>query len=153
MSLNLEEIIQNENIKSDRFAMAAISYICKAFGDTIRSKEYWPWGDKVDFPWNSKNQNIPSEILQHEIQYTWPTSGELSDLTRAMICIQQAQERREKEINSNEETPNIDVSIKGLKRRLNEAIFKTDTADNVSKKINDTSMNVKNKMVEFEYYE
>ena len=62
-------------------------------------------------------------------------------------------ERREKEINSDEEIPNIDVSIKWLNGRLNEVTFKTDTADNVSKKINDTSKYVKNKMVEFEYYE
>ena len=50
MALTLENFLNNENIKADRFAMAAISYIFKAFGDNIRSKEYLPCGDKVDFP-------------------------------------------------------------------------------------------------------
>ena len=38
--MSINEIIENENIRSDRYAMAAISFIFKAFGDSIRSKEY-----------------------------------------------------------------------------------------------------------------
>ena len=49
--MSIYEIIENNNIHSDRYAMAAISCIFKAFGDPIRSKEFWPWGDKVQCPW------------------------------------------------------------------------------------------------------
>lgn len=60
--MTINEIIENENIRSDRYAMAAISYIFKAFGDSTRSKEYWPWGKDVQCEW------IPSKGTSDDIK-------------------------------------------------------------------------------------
>lgn len=59
--MTVNEIIKNENIRSDRYAMAAISFIFKAFGDNIRSKEYWPWGKDVQCEWS------PSKGTKYDI--------------------------------------------------------------------------------------
>ena len=109
MALTLYEILENENIKADRFGMAAISYIFKAFGDNVRSKEYWPWGDKVDFPWNSdKNAYL---VRDEGIR--------LSDLSYALACLYKAYEIYLKE----EEFENkYEKSTNGLKKRIEELI-------------------------------
>ena len=66
--MTLSQILENDNIKADRFGMAAISYIYKAFGDDVRSKAYWPWSEKVNFPWSK-------------------TQGPIIDLNNAILCI------------------------------------------------------------------
>ena len=63
--MTINEIIENENIRSDRYAMAAISYIFKAFGDTNRSKEYWPWGRDVQCEW-TPSKGTSNDITQAE---------------------------------------------------------------------------------------
>lgn len=64
--MTINEIIENENIRSDRYAMAAISYIFKAFGDSNRSREYWPWGKDVQCEWTS-SKGTSSDITQAEL--------------------------------------------------------------------------------------
>lgn len=50
-TLTIDHMLENDKILADRFGMAAISYIFKAFGDDIRSKEYWPWSEKSNCVW------------------------------------------------------------------------------------------------------
>ena len=64
--MTINEIIENNNIQSDRYAMAAISCIFKAFGDSIRSKEYWPWGKDIQCEW-MPSKGILDDIKQAEL--------------------------------------------------------------------------------------
>ena len=142
MALTLDQIRQNENIKSDRFGMAAISYIFRAFGDRIRSKEYWPWGKDINFPWNSDYEETTSE----NGIYTQ------KDLLLAIDCLDEAITRVYKETNENDTIYN-DISIKGFKNRLNKLIMKLNIYDGISNKINETSKETKDKIAELENYE
>lgn len=72
--MSINEIIENENIRSDRYAMAAISFIFKAFGDSIRSKEYWPWGKDVQCEWT-------------------PSKGTSYDITQADLLLRRAKNK------------------------------------------------------------
>ena len=72
--MTINEIIENENIRSDRYAMAAISFIFKAFGDSIRSKEYWPWGKDVQCEWT-------------------PSKGTSYDITQADLLLRRAKNK------------------------------------------------------------
>ena len=72
--MTINEIIENENIRSDRYAMAAISYIFKAFGDSNRSKEYWPWGRDVQCEWT-------------------PSKGTSNDITQAELLLKRAKNK------------------------------------------------------------
>ncbi len=72
--MSINEIIENENIRSDRYAMAAISFIFKAFGDSIRSKEYWPWGKDVQCEWT-------------------PSKGTSYDITQADLLLRHAKNK------------------------------------------------------------
>lgn len=72
--MSINEIIENENIRSDRYAMAAISFIFKAFGDSIRSKEYWPWGKDVQCEWT-------------------PPKGTSYDITQADLLLRRAKNK------------------------------------------------------------
>ena len=56
--MKVDELKYNSIIKADRWGMAAISYIFQAFGDFIRSKEYWPWGETVNCEWEKVDPNI-----------------------------------------------------------------------------------------------
>ena len=137
--MTLQQILENENIKADRFGMAAISYIFKAFGDNIRSKEYWPWGDKVDFPWDNGKDTISSDKIQDALNISnWTTYGNLSDLTRAMLCLKEAQVRSHEEEHI-EIKRNNSNSIKDLKKRLDRINMSVKDADTLSQNINETS--------------
>lgn len=72
--MTINEIIENENIRSDRYAMAAISYIFKAFGDSNRSREYWPWGRDVQCEWT-------------------PSKGTSNDITQAELLLKRAKNK------------------------------------------------------------
>lgn len=72
--MTINEIIENENIRSDRYAMAAISFIFKAFGDSTRSKEYWPWGKDVQCEWT-------------------PSKGTSYDITQADLLLRRAKNK------------------------------------------------------------
>lgn len=72
--MSINEIIENENIRSDRYAMAAISFIFKAFGDSTRSKEYWPWGKDVQCEWT-------------------PSKGTSYDITQADLLLRRAKNK------------------------------------------------------------
>ena len=72
--MSINEIIENENIRSDRYAMAAISFIFKAFGDSIRSKEYWPGGKDVQCEWT-------------------PSKGTSYDITQADLLLRRAKNK------------------------------------------------------------
>lgn len=107
--MTVDEIMLNENIRSDRYAMAAISFIFNAFGDPIRSKEYWPWGEKVQCAWR-------------------PTKGTDIDISYAKLLLERARIKYEEEISENEENYKINTNIvmddlrkniKQLQNRLN----------------------------------
>lgn len=106
--MTLTEIIEHENIRSDRYAMAAISNIYKAFGDSNRSKEYWPWGKDVQFEW-------------------YPSRGTNMDITEAELLLERARQKFEEETNSTSEYTKLTVDtnmdynkeIKQLQKRLN----------------------------------
>ena len=146
--MTLQQIISNTNIKADRFGMAAISYIFKAFGDNIRSKEYWPWGDKVDFPWDNVKDTISGDKMQDALNISnWATYGNLSDLTRAMLCLKEAQSRSQIE----QETEKIEIkqnnsnNINNLKKRLDRINMGIKTVNRITKNVNDTSIDYQEK--------
>lgn len=130
--MTVSEIIENDNIKPDRFGMAAISCIFKAFGDNIRSKEYWPWGDKVNCPW-TKSKGLTSDLS---------TAIEL--LLRSIELSNSPEE--------NEDKP-LDSSIFNFRKRLNSAISGINTSDIANKKINETSKDTLSKISEVLNYE
>lgn len=90
--MTINEIIENENIRSDRYAMAAISYIFKAFGDTNRSKEYWPWGRDVQCEWT-------------------PSKGTSNDITQAEQLLKRAKNKFYEEIGEYRSLSNKYVSM------------------------------------------
>ena len=107
--MTINEIIENENIRSDRYAMAAISYIFKAFGDSNRSREYWPWGRDVQCEWTS-------------------SKGTNNDITYAQLLLERARIKFDKEQIINNDYPKInddimtntfDKQMKELRRRIN----------------------------------
>ena len=115
--MTIHEILENENILADRFGMAAISYIFKAFGDNIRSKEYWPWSEKVNCPW------VKSEGAAKDIQTA------IKILNRTLSVIE----------NEDEERIETDPSIRDLRRRLSKSTTSIKSSENVTEKINETS--------------
>lgn len=119
----ISQLMENKNINSDRFGMAAISYICKAFGDNIRSKEYWPWSDRVNIPWEE-------------------SKGTKNDLNTAINLIRLAIQR-ETEIENDKanriEITNKGKSIKDLKRRLEKVQITNTASSKLSSRINKTT--------------
>jgi len=111
--MTLTEILEHKQIRSDRYAMAAISCIYKAFGDPIRSKECWPWGRDVQCEW------LPSIGLQQDIMQA------VQLLDRALERYEEEQEQISNntyaKINDNNTMGDLDKQIKSLKRRLNKA--------------------------------
>ena len=132
-NLTLEQIAQNENIKPDRFGMAAISFIFKAFGDNIRSKEYWPWGK--------------------DVQCRWATSkGTKKDLDDAIFLLKTAFNR----IIESPETELVStklISERTLKERLNLNITNTQSADKITDKVNETSKETTQILIDLKNYE
>lgn len=138
--MTIYEIIDNKNIRSDRYAMAAISCIFKAFGDHIRSKEYWPWGDKVQCSWT-------------------PTKGTIGDIIDAEFLLERALEKYEDELNNSTQeiyikSVNMDEctkQIRELKKRLNKVKVNTNKIIKTNKNTIDTSIQTEdtiNKLVQ-----
>ena len=124
-----ETTIKDVDIKSDRFGMAAISTIFKAFGDNIRSKEYWPWSERIGDDW------------------IWEKSqGYENDLNYAIELIKYALWRieNEEEAKYMKQVNSSDQNIKDLKRRLNRLNKEIETANNITDAINRTSAETKN---------
>jgi len=90
--MTINEIIENENIRSDRYAMAAISYIFKAFGDSNRSREYWPWGRDVQCEW-TPSKGTSNDITQAELLLKraknkfYEENGEYSSLSNKYVSM------------------------------------------------------------------
>lgn len=124
--MNISELIENKNIKADRFGMAAISYIFKAFGDNERSKYYWPFGKNTGVNWYSEWED---------------DGGKLKDLTIAFKLLLEAENR----YNNTSNTDNITVSqttsktIKDFSKTLNILANKLKISNSTSKNINNTS--------------
>lgn len=130
--MTVPEIIQNKNIKADRFGMAAISYIFKAFGDYKRSKEYWPWSDKINIPWEE-------------------TQGNIADINNAISLLIEANKRINAEITDESNSINNEIltndqpkTIREYKRRLNQIVTNLNTftkslneTDNINSRVND----------------
>jgi len=118
-------ILERNDIRSDKFAAAAISYIYKAFGDIIRSKEIWPFSNKVNLGWqNSK--------------------GTEQDCLDAMNFLTRALEKYELELEEETNKTNLsgDDFIKKLRYLLNNISNEVKIANETSDNINATSNNV-----------
>lgn len=118
--------IKDVHIKPDRFGMAAISTIYKAFGDNVRSKEMWPWSERVGNDWQ------------------WEKSkGTINDLRDAVDLIEYAVMRYELEMdyeNQTHDTEDTYAFVKNLKRRINRVKNSINTAENITDAINKTSI-------------
>ena len=119
--INFDTINNDAYIKPDRFGMAAISTIFKAFGDNIRSKEYWPWSEKVgdQFMWESSN-------------------GLTNDLLDAIEYIKLSLIQIDKEIYEEQESNKSNLTsmdaIKELVKRINRV---NNTINNVNRSVDD----------------
>ena len=104
--MKIRELLENENIKADRFGMAAISYIFKAFGDNERSQYYWPFSEKLGLGWY--------ETLEGD-------EANISDLTMAVRMINEATKRYNIENSSENKiiVDNKEKNISDFKRKLN----------------------------------
>lgn len=131
--MTFTEISNNTSIKSDRYAMAAISQIFKAFGDIERSKDYWPWGETVDYPWESSR-------------------GTQQDLSLAKAFIAVAANRHKEEHPDDliqdvteKHYPKMKepTTIRGFRQYLNRLAQGMITNRNNSKKIDDESTDIK----------
>lgn len=130
--MTIYEIIENNNIQADRYAMAAISCIFKAFGDSTRSKEFWPWGDKVQCPWTI-------------------TKGTNKDITDAELLLERARLKYIEENNNSEKINYFDNDmnnisnndIKSLQSQMNKIRLNIKKIDNISENTIDTSKDTK----------
>jgi hypothetical protein len=106
--------------------MAAISTIYKAFGDNVRSKEMWPWSERVGNDWQ------------------WEKSkGTINDLRDAVDLIEYAVLRYELEMDAENQTHDIEDTyafVKSLKRRINRVKNSINTAENITDAVNKTSI-------------
>ena len=127
--MTIDEILLNDNIRSDRYAMAAISFIFNAFGDPIRSKEYWPWGEKVHCEWPR-------------------TKGTEIDISYAQIFLERAKNKYDEELEANDNKTNLyndsmtdtfKNNIRSLKKRLNKVKFNTKTIIKSTSELNNIS--------------
>ena len=138
--MTLREILANKNIHADTYAMAAISYIFNAFGDIVRSKDYWPFGKILNFDWHIiSDTNLA--------------------ITCAELCLERAREKHnendesvETQINNNE---SITTSYSGnelsdqlrlLSKRLNKVIDKLNSINTSNTNINNVSEEVISKI-------
>ena len=135
--MTLNEIIEHEKIRSDRYALAAISHIYKAFGDPIRSKECWPWGRDVQCEW-------------------YPSQGTNKDITEAELLLERARIKFEEETSSTNEYANLtgnetmkdDFSkeIKKLRKRLNKLTNNLSSINKSNTEINNISEDIDSKI-------
>lgn len=141
--LTIDQMINNENIKADRFGMAAISYIFKAFGDDIRSKEYWPWSEKDNCGWPGLRgeYHLPSEYLYwaeqsinraSTVNYTADNIKDPKKIFNYINILNEIEQLNDKEI-----TPLIKTDISIINNALNKVLerYLNDDSDN-TKKIN-----------------
>ena len=120
-----EQTINEVHIKPDRFGMAAISTIYKAFGDNVRSKEMWPWSERVGNDW----QWEASQGIKKDLEYA------ISLINYALFKFE-----LDKETENNEyETLSSDTLVKDLSHRLKKLQKSINTAEDITKAINNTS--------------
>ena len=129
--MNLEALKENKNIRADRFAMAAISYIFKAFSDNERSKDYWPWSGK------------DAAYLEWE-----ESTGKTNDLYMAIHLLTEAINRVNNENSdggeidddpNNEKSNIFDKTTKEYKRRINQITTNLKNLNNSISVTNDVS--------------
>lgn len=133
--LTIDHMINNENIKADRFGMAAISYIFKAFGDDIRSKEYWPWSEKDNCRW----PGLRGEYHSRDEYMMWAKRT----LERASVNSYTVDDQT-----SNDEKNPIDISLIQLKERLKKSVDNVIDINDTNKNINKTSNEIHTKIDE-----
>ena len=130
--MTLSDILENNNIHSDKYARAAISHIYKAFGDNVRSKEWWPWGTSVPFKW-------------------YPSKGINTDILEAELLLEKARLKSVDESNTNINNSNDSFlsEIKSL-TNLNNYLYNIKnnlkTVNNTSDKINEISEGTSSKI-------
>ena len=90
-------ILGRDDIRSDKLGAAAISHIYKAFGDFIRSKEFWPFSEKNNLEWEE-------------------SQGLINDCNVAISFIEKAINKYEEE---NEETEDLNSSNDFVKSAKN----------------------------------
>ena len=128
--MTLSDILENNNIHSDKYARAAISHIYKAFGDNVRSKEWWPWGTSVPFKW-------------------YPSKGINTDILEAELLLEKARIKSVGESNTNINSSDLLSEIKSL-ANLNNYLYdmknNLKTVNNISDKINEISEETSSKI-------
>ena len=128
--MTLSDILENNNIHSDKYARAAISHIYKAFGDNVRSKEWWPWGTSVPFKW-------------------YPSKGINTDILEAELLLEKARIKSVGESNTNINSSDFLSEIKSL-ANLNNYLYdmknNLKTINNISDKINEISEGTNSKI-------
>lgn len=122
------EIINRPNIMPDRYGLAAISMIFKAFGDTVRAKETWPWSSKTRCPWT-------------------PSDGAIIDIDYAIQFLTRAKEIYEQETPAEpEEYIPEDNQIKALNNRIKDLSLNITNVKEKSEDIIETSEDVTDKI-------
>ena len=117
--MTIQEILENKNIKSDQYGMAAIAYVYKAFGDNIKYKELWPWVETIS-----------------------DTDGFDHDLTIAIQLLNKAKVRHNDEDEKISIKYDNSVSIQNLKKRLSQINMNLKSANKNSTNINNASKEV-----------
>ena len=122
---NIESsILNNDKISADKYGLAAISHIYKAFGNFVRSKELWPFSEKNGLDWEESN-------------------GLENDCETAVKFILRAIEKYKEETEEDDINSSNDF-IKKAKIILNLAQFNTDVINETTDAVNNESDNTDN---------
>ena len=159
MASTLESLLKDTSISADVFGLAALSYIFIAFGDVAKAKEYWPWnsyGLKIfenEFDNITSNPKLEETVKDNDngtyntSKYKWETSGNMDDLTRAMLCLKAAQIRSNQSI-VKEKAAEKAASIQNIKKRLSQIQTSVNSIRKAINDINSVSSNTSNKITE-----
>ena len=126
--MTLSDILESNNIRSDRYAMTAISNICKAFGYKNYSKESWPWGKDMQFEWQC-SKGINTDVLEAE------------------LLLEKVRTTALEESNKDNNIYNIileDPSLISLHNQIKNLLNRLNNLKNNLSDINDTSLNINN---------
>jgi len=81
-------ILGRNDIRSDKFGAAAISYIYKAFDNFVASKEMWPFSEKLNMEWQEpkgfeEDCNIAINFIEKAIaQYNYELNNDSTTETK-----------------------------------------------------------------------
>jgi len=133
--MNLTQLKENPNIKSDRFAYAAISFIFKAYADNIRSKEYWPWNEILN--WNEFLGIPDNQILD---------ANDYLSIARDLLMTASSRYSNENDTNNVDELKDKweHASKNEYRRKLNQIKLSMNSSKNTSTNVNTTTIKFNN---------